>query len=71
MFYTYPITGKVFFYLYPITGNDHNYSCPITGKYSIHITSQEIVQIHNPSREIFIFVSHTGNCACSYPITGK
>jgi hypothetical protein len=56
MFYTYPITG-FFFYFYPITENDHNYSYPITGKYSIHMPSQENVQIHNPSRESFIFIS--------------
>ena len=59
------------YYFYPITENDHNYSYPITGKYSIHMPSQENVQIHNPSRDIFIFMSHTGNCSCSYPITGK
>jgi hypothetical protein len=59
------------YYFYPITENDHNYSYPITGKYSIHMPSQENVQIHNPSREIFIFISRTGNCSCSYPITGK
>ena len=77
-----PITGKNYtcihipsqekvFYLYPITENYHNYPCPITGKYLIHIPSQENVQIHNPSWEIFIFMSHTGNCSCSFPITGK
>ena len=70
MFYTYAITG-FFFYFYPITENDHNYSYPITGKYSIHMPSQENVQIHNPSRESFIFISRTGNFSCSYPITGK
>ena len=65
--FTYPITRKSF-YLYPITGNDHDYSYPIHGKV---LDSQENVQIHNPSQEMFIFISHTGNCLCSCPITGK